>query len=238
MATFVTSFALAGSRVSLTGGLYAYVEVAFGPFIGFLAGVLFFLTAVVSVSGIVSLFTGSFLVLLPSLDSSIGHFLIALLVFGVLAGVNVRGVRGGTRAVEVVMRAASGQPTRSVRSCGSPLRPVEQRTIGVEPSAGGLLGTEVAHHAETGGGAQRGRPRAIGEQRPQRPGQRVHIARRHQQPIHPIVHHNIGRAGQARGDNGQPRRHRLEQRDRKPLPGRWQRELQNVEAILARISRR
>ena len=102
MATFVTSFALTGSRVSLTGGLYAYVEVAFGPFIGFLAGVLFFLTAVVSVSGIVSLFTGSFLVLVPSLDSSIGHFLIALLVFGVVAGVNVRGVRGGTRAAEVV----------------------------------------------------------------------------------------------------------------------------------------
>src|SRR3712207_9285558 len=27
---FVTCFAIAGSRVSLTGGLYAYVEVAFG----------------------------------------------------------------------------------------------------------------------------------------------------------------------------------------------------------------
>ena len=102
MATFVTSFALAGSRVSMTGGLYAYVEVAFGPFVGFLAGVLFFLTAVVSVSGIVSLFTGSVLVLVPALDSGVGHFLIALLVFGVLAGVNVRGVKGGTRAVEVV----------------------------------------------------------------------------------------------------------------------------------------
>ena len=39
MALIVCCFASAGSRVSLTGGLYAYVEVAFGPFVGFLAGV-------------------------------------------------------------------------------------------------------------------------------------------------------------------------------------------------------
>src|SRR6266568_6366361 len=48
MALFVTCFAVAGSRVSLTGGLYAYVEVAFGRYIGFLAGVLFFIIAVSS----------------------------------------------------------------------------------------------------------------------------------------------------------------------------------------------
>jgi len=42
MALVVTSFALAGSRVSLTGGIYAYVEVAFGPFVGVLAGTLAF----------------------------------------------------------------------------------------------------------------------------------------------------------------------------------------------------
>src|SRR5436189_6476551 len=41
MALIVTCFAAAGSRVSVTGGLYAYVEVAFGPFVGFLSGVLY-----------------------------------------------------------------------------------------------------------------------------------------------------------------------------------------------------
>jgi amino acid transporter len=102
MAVFVTAFAIAGSRVSLTGGLYAYVEVAFGPFIGFLAGVLFFLTATRSVSGVVSLFTNSFIVLVPALESGPGRFLITLLLFAVLAWINVRGARGGTRAVELV----------------------------------------------------------------------------------------------------------------------------------------
>ncbi len=102
MALFVTSFAIAGSRVSLTGGLYAYVEVAFGPFIGFLAGVLFFLTAILSVSGVVSLFSASVSVLLPALNTGIGHFFISLLVFVVLSWINVRGVRGGTFAVGTV----------------------------------------------------------------------------------------------------------------------------------------
>ena len=40
MVLFVTCFAIAGSRVSLTGGLYAYVEVAFGRYVGFLAGMV------------------------------------------------------------------------------------------------------------------------------------------------------------------------------------------------------
>src|SRR5437762_3782444 len=43
MCFFVTSFAMAGSRVSLTRGLYAYADVAFGRNVGFLVGVLFFL---------------------------------------------------------------------------------------------------------------------------------------------------------------------------------------------------
>src|SRR4029453_18128912 len=52
MCLFVTSFAMAGSRVSLTGGLYAYVEVAFGRYVGFLAGALYFLTAIGAVAGV------------------------------------------------------------------------------------------------------------------------------------------------------------------------------------------
>src|SRR5436190_16603595 len=52
MILFVTCFAMAGSRVSLTGGLYAYIEVAFGRFIGFLGGALYCLTAICAVAGV------------------------------------------------------------------------------------------------------------------------------------------------------------------------------------------
>src|SRR5437762_14051379 len=45
MALLVMCFASAGSRVSLTGGLYAYVEMAFGPYVGFLSAAMYWLAA-------------------------------------------------------------------------------------------------------------------------------------------------------------------------------------------------
>src|SRR5437764_11342523 len=65
MALFVTCFALAGSRVSLTGGLYAYVEVAFGRYIGFITGLFFCTTALLSVAAVVNFFAGTVVALAP-----------------------------------------------------------------------------------------------------------------------------------------------------------------------------
>ena len=58
-AIFVTCFAIAGSRVSLTGGLYAYVEVAFGRYVGFLAGLMNCTTAILSVSAVMNVLAGA-----------------------------------------------------------------------------------------------------------------------------------------------------------------------------------
>ena len=102
MAVFVTSFALAGSRVSLTGGLYAYVETAFGRYLGFIAGVLYFLTAILASSGIVALFADTIGTMLPIFANGAMHFLVVLLVFGGLAWINIRGVQSGARAVWLV----------------------------------------------------------------------------------------------------------------------------------------
>src|SRR5205823_14540281 len=65
MALIVCCFAAAGSRVSLTGGVYAYVEIAFGPFVGFLAGVLYFLMATFAVASVSSALAGSVGALAP-----------------------------------------------------------------------------------------------------------------------------------------------------------------------------
>src|SRR5213083_3597163 len=59
MALIVCCFAAAGSRVSLTGGVYAYVDTAFGPFVGFLAGVLYSLMAAFAAASVASAFAGS-----------------------------------------------------------------------------------------------------------------------------------------------------------------------------------
>ncbi len=102
MAVFVTSFALAGSRVSLTGGLYAYVEVAFGRYLGFIAGVLYFLTAILASSGIVALVADTIGTMAPLFARGAPHFLVVLLVLGGLAWVNFRGVKSGALAVWII----------------------------------------------------------------------------------------------------------------------------------------
>jgi amino acid transporter len=102
MVLFVSSFAMAGSRVSLTGGLYAYVEVAFGRYLGFLAGVLYFLTAILAISGVIDLIAGSVGGLVPSLATPIGRFAVIFLILGFLTFINIRGVRFGARAVETI----------------------------------------------------------------------------------------------------------------------------------------
>src|SRR5439155_8534605 len=102
MVLFVTCFAIAGSRVSLTGGLYAYVEVAFGRYLGFLAGVLYGLTALGAVAGVVNVLVNSIVIAVPFLSGGITRIILMILVYGSLVAINVRGVRGGAGAVTIV----------------------------------------------------------------------------------------------------------------------------------------
>src|SRR5882762_7232630 len=102
MILFVTCFAIAGSRVSLTGGLYAYVEVAFGRYVGFLAGILYFLTALGAVAGVVNVLANSVALVVPSLGSPVMRIVVMLAVYGSLVFINIRGVRKGAGAVTVI----------------------------------------------------------------------------------------------------------------------------------------
>jgi APA family basic amino acid/polyamine antiporter len=100
MALVVTSFALAGSRVSLTGGIYAYVEVAFGPYVGFLAGVLQWLMLWLTAAGLLSAFVDQVGLLVPGAGQGLPRAGIILATVGLLAFVNVRGVAIGARVIE------------------------------------------------------------------------------------------------------------------------------------------
>src|SRR5436853_3709872 len=102
MVWFVTCFAIAGSRVSLTGGLYAYVEVAFGRYVGFLAGILYFLTALGAVAGVVNVLANSVALVVPLLGSPVMRVVVMLAVYGSLVFINIRGVRKGAGAVTVI----------------------------------------------------------------------------------------------------------------------------------------
>ncbi|HEY6152598.1 MAG TPA: amino acid permease [Candidatus Udaeobacter sp.] len=102
MVLFVTCFAIAGSRVSLTGGLYAYVEVAFGRYVGFLAGMLYFLTALGAVAGVVNVLADSVALVVPFLAGPIMRRVVMFAVYGSLVLINIRGVRQGAGAVTII----------------------------------------------------------------------------------------------------------------------------------------
>jgi APA family basic amino acid/polyamine antiporter len=105
MALIVLCFAAAGSRISLTGGLYAYVEAAFGPFVGFLAGVLYSLSASMAVAGVASAFVDSLAGIWPAAGNPSIRVAVLALLFAGLAAVNVRGVTPGARLVEAMTLA-------------------------------------------------------------------------------------------------------------------------------------
>lgn len=99
---FVTCFAIAGSRVSLTGGLYAYVEVAFGRYIGFLAGVMNFTTNVLGVSAVTNVLANAIASFSPVLAGPVWRLVIMAIVVAALVVINVRSVRAGARVVTFV----------------------------------------------------------------------------------------------------------------------------------------
>jgi amino acid transporter len=102
MGLVVLCFAEAGSRVSVSGGPYAYVEVALGPFVGFIAGALNYLTQIAATSAVTAFFAASVARLVGAEASK--PFLVTLVIgtLAILAWVNFRGVRTGARVLEIV----------------------------------------------------------------------------------------------------------------------------------------
>ena len=100
MALVVLVFAEAGSRVAITGGPYAYVEVGLGAFPGFLAGVLICLTDVAAFGAIATVMSS--LIARPlHLEGAMYVNVFTLLIVSSLAAVNISGVKSGSRLIEV-----------------------------------------------------------------------------------------------------------------------------------------
>ncbi len=98
-------FAAAGSRVSLTGGLYAYIEVAFGGYAGYLGGFLYWATACLSVASVATAFAGSVGVFWPAMMHAVPRAILLVVLFAALAVVNIRGIKPGIRLVETITAA-------------------------------------------------------------------------------------------------------------------------------------
>jgi amino acid transporter len=89
-------FAETGSKVTGTGGTYAYIEAAFGPFAGFLANNIFWISCCLSDAAVANGLSKTLGYFYPPLDAAFRPLLF-LLLFGGLAYINIRGAKNGVK---------------------------------------------------------------------------------------------------------------------------------------------
>jgi APA family basic amino acid/polyamine antiporter len=128
MALIVSCFAEAGSRVPLTGGLYAYIEVAFGPFVGFIAGFLLWAGMTAAVSAVSAFLGDAIGALCLTLGPSLPRAVVIASVLGLLGAMNVFGV-GNAARFNTLMTVAKLAPLVVVILVGLPFLRVDRVAI-------------------------------------------------------------------------------------------------------------
>ena len=99
-------FADIGSKVTTSGGVYAYTEKAFGPFAGFLSNNMFwFGSCVTSDAAVANALADSLKLFFPALGNEIARIVFFILIFGALALINIRGIKQGIRMIEFITLA-------------------------------------------------------------------------------------------------------------------------------------
>jgi amino acid transporter len=91
--------AAAGSRVDTTGGIYAYVDRAFGRGVGLASGTIYWMASALSAAAVASALFGSLSVVMPPIGAGPGRTLGLVLLYCSLAWINRRGVVGGASLV-------------------------------------------------------------------------------------------------------------------------------------------
>lgn len=142
MGLVVLCFAEAGSRVNLTGGPYAYMEIAFGRFPGFLVGFLLWVLGTFAVAAVSVIFATNAGYLVPALRTRGGAAAFLVLVFATLAAVNIAGVKRGT-TLNSVFTVAKIVPLLLLLACGPFFVRPEYLTWPEYPSAGVVSRTSV-----------------------------------------------------------------------------------------------
>src|SRR6185437_15816644 len=87
----------AGSRVPRSGGPYAYVGTALGPYAGYLCGVLLWLGITLAMAAVATVLADAAGALLPGAGGPFPRAMLLLAVFASLAIVNIRGAGLGSQ---------------------------------------------------------------------------------------------------------------------------------------------
>lgn len=95
-------FAAIGSRTQATGGPYTYLTAVFGPFAGFLAGALMWISNIASSAGVAAALSVQVATLVPAFADAYARGGLLTLVYLSLFALNAFGVKLGARAIAVL----------------------------------------------------------------------------------------------------------------------------------------
>jgi APA family basic amino acid/polyamine antiporter len=142
MGLIVFCIADAGRRVPLTGGPYAYVGMAFGPFIGFMAGVLLWMLGTLATAAVSTVFASSLGLLVPALAGRSREIAILVGTFGFWSLINMRGVALAVR-LNSIATVAKLLPLLTVAIGGAFFVDGQKLQIAALPPAGDVARTSL-----------------------------------------------------------------------------------------------
>ena len=142
MGLIVLCIAEAGSRVSLTGGPYAYVGTAFGPYPAFISGVLLFMLGTFATAAVSTVFAASVGQLVPALSDPISSTVVLLAAYAFWSIVNFRGVTLSVR-LNSIATVAKLMPLLLVAAGGAFFISPGNLAIEVLPAAGDIARTSL-----------------------------------------------------------------------------------------------
>ena len=142
MGLIVLCIADAGSRVSLTGGPYAYVGTAFGPYAGFLSGALLWMLGTFATAAVSTVFASSLGLLVPALAGRGMEIGVLVVAFGFWSIVNMRGVTLGVR-LNSLATVAKLLPLLLVAIGGLFFIDIDNLRVATMPAAGDVARTSL-----------------------------------------------------------------------------------------------
>lgn len=101
MMTIMLCFSEIGSQITVTGGAYAYINEAFGPYAGFLANSMFWFVGILADAAVANAMADMLSIQFPVLGASIYRAIFFFVIFGSFAFINILGVKYGDNVVKI-----------------------------------------------------------------------------------------------------------------------------------------
>ncbi|MDP1841959.1 MAG: amino acid permease [Sediminibacterium sp.] len=103
LASIMLCYAEIGSKISSSGGSYAYVDAAFGNYFSFIINCLYFFGwGILGSAAVMNILADSLTILFPTLSNSYFRAILFFVLIGFMVSMNVRGTKQGVGMVQLV----------------------------------------------------------------------------------------------------------------------------------------